>query len=68
MYDGATEATAANNMWYLNTQETSSCSGRLQAIEVQYYGFNEGGPHKVQVAVWKPIGDNTYTMVSYVGT
>ncbi len=58
-------------MWYLNTQETSSCSGRLQAIEVQYYGLTQGGrDYTVQVAVWSPIGDNTmmYTMVSYVDT
>ncbi len=53
--------------WYLNTQKPSTCSGQLQAFQVEHYLFppTKGIDRSVTVAVWEPNGAvDMYKIVS----
>ena len=60
------KATPSLGYWYLNLSSVSSCSGKLEEYEVNYYySSNFDGNYYVHVAMWEPGENNTsYTMVS----
>ena len=66
MFNGVSEASTSINMWYLNTQENSDCSGRLQSITIDHFSFKKmDGTLSVTVAVWEPSGTvDIYEIVS----
>ena len=63
---GLSKETPSPGYWYLNLSSVSSCSGKLEEYEVNYYdNVNNDGDYYVHVAMWEPGESNTsYTMVS----
>ena len=52
------------NWWYLNLKKPSTCSGILIRYNLSYYSISDK-TYKANVAMWAPVDNDIYQVVSY---
>ena len=59
----STGSSQIKGKWALNHEYPFSCSGKLTNYSLEYYDFTDNSAHWLYIAIWEPVGVNSYKLV-----